>query len=76
MKKDTFENRLRLARIRSKIPDAILSMGSTNNKYPVVLDDGKTTVYISDKSKEAETRLKFELLRKSRFPAYNESYIS
>lgn len=28
--------------------------GSIRGKYPVVLDGGKTTIYISDKSKEAE----------------------
>lgn len=30
------------------------SCGSIKGKYPVVIDGGKTTIYISDKSKEAE----------------------
>ncbi len=30
------------------------SCGSLRGKYPVVLDGGKTTIYISDKSREAE----------------------
>ncbi|MCD6659825.1 MAG: hypothetical protein LT105_06675 [Lentimicrobium sp.] len=30
------------------------SCGSVKGKYAVVLDGGKTTIYISDKSKEAE----------------------
>jgi hypothetical protein len=71
MKNDTLENRLSLANNRLKIPDAKLLMGSTKGKYPVILDDGKTIIYISDKSKEAETRLKYELLRNSRFPSHS-----
>jgi hypothetical protein len=36
--------------------------GITSDKYPILLDDGKTIVFISDKSKEAETRLKYRQL--------------
>lgn len=36
--------------------------GVTSDKYAILLDDGKTVVFISDKSKEAETRLKYKLL--------------
>ena len=71
MKNDTLESRMSLAHNRSKIPDEKLLMGSTKGKYPVILDDGKTIIYISDKSKEAETRLKYELLRNSRFPSHS-----
>jgi hypothetical protein len=70
MKKDTLENRLNLARIKAKIPDEKLLMGSLKGKYPVILDDGKTVVYISDISKAEETKLKYELQRNSRFPAH------
>ena len=38
-----------------------LLTGSTNDKYAVVMDNGKTIVFISDRSKEAETRLKYQL---------------
>ena len=38
-----------------------LLTGSTADKYPVVLDGGKTIIFISDKSKEEETRLKYKL---------------
>ena len=38
-----------------------LLTGSTIDKYPVVLDGGKTIIFISDRSKEAETRLKYKL---------------
>jgi hypothetical protein len=37
--------------------------GVTSDKYAVLLDDGKTIVFIDDKSKEAEVRLKYKLLR-------------
>jgi len=38
-----------------------LLTGSTNDKYAVVMDNGKTIVFISDKSKEEETRLKYQM---------------
>ena len=69
MKNDTLENRLNLARIRAKIPDDKILMGSIKEKYPVLLNDGKTVIYISDKSKEEETREKYELLKYNRFPS-------
>jgi hypothetical protein len=70
MKKDTLENRLNLARIRAKIPDEKLLMGSIKEKYPVILNDGKTVIYISDKSKVEETRQKYELLKNSKYPSH------
>ena len=57
MKNDKMDNRNSLALHRSKIPDDKLLMGSIKGKYPVVLDDGRTVVYISDKSREREIRL-------------------
>jgi hypothetical protein len=69
MKKDTLENRLNLARLRAKIPDEKLLMGSIKEKYPVILDNGKTVIYISDKSKVEETRLKYELMKNSKYPS-------
>ena len=70
MKNDTLENRLNLALIRAKIPVEKLLMGSIKEKFPVILDDGKTIIYISDKSKVDETRLKYELLKNSKFPPH------
>jgi len=63
MKKDTLENRMSLANHRFKIPDAKLLTGSLVGKYPVVLDGGRTVIFITDKSKEAETREKYQLRR-------------
>jgi hypothetical protein len=71
MKKDTLENRLNLARIRAKIPDEKLLMGSLKGKYPVMMNDGKTIIYISDKSKEDEIKLRYELQRNSKFPSHS-----
>jgi len=73
MKNDTLENRMRMLHNREKISDEKLLMGSTRDKFPVVMDGGKTVIYISDKSKEAETRIKYKLLRESRFPAHSEN---
>jgi hypothetical protein len=70
MKNDKMDNRNSLALHRFKIPDEKLLMGSTKGKFPVLLDDGRTTVYIADESKADETRLKYKLLRESKFPAY------
>ncbi len=38
-----------------------LLTGSIADKYAVVMDNGKTIVFISDKSKENETRLKYQM---------------
>jgi hypothetical protein len=70
MKKDTLENRMIIEHNRNKIPDSKLSMGSVINKYPIVLDDGKTIIFISDKSKETETRQKYKLQRESKILPY------
>jgi hypothetical protein len=40
---------------------AKLLTGSTNDKYAVIMDNGKTIIFISDKSKEDETRQKYEM---------------
>ncbi|MBC8434362.1 MAG: hypothetical protein H8D96_20835 [Desulfobacterales bacterium] len=42
------------------IPDAKLLAGSTKDKFPVVLDGGKTIIFISDKTKEQETILRYK----------------
>ena len=60
MKKDTLEYRMMQERQRSKVPDAKLLSGSTKDKYPVVLDGGRTIIFIDDKSQEAETRKRYD----------------
>jgi hypothetical protein len=74
MKNDTFENRLNLARIKAKIPDDKLLMGSIKEKFPILLKDGRTTIYISDLSKAEEIREKYELMLHSKSPAHSIKY--
>jgi len=66
MKKDTLEYRMMLERQRLKILDSKLLMGSIKDKYPIILDGGRTTIFISDLSKESEARQKYELRRDNR----------
>lgn len=76
MKKDTPEYKMMMERQRLKISDTKLLMGSTTNKYPVFLDGGKTTIYISDKSKETETRIRYASRMEyvlMRYPKKNKS---
>jgi len=54
MKTEIARQKLPLTKHNSK-----LLTGSTADKYPVVLDGGKTIIFISDRSKEAEIRLKY-----------------
>lgn len=44
----------------------VLLTGSTADKYPVLMDDRKTIVFISDKSREDEIRLKYQMLAQQR----------
>ena len=60
MKKETLEYRMMVERQRLKIPDSKILTGSIKDKYPVILDGGRTTIFISDKSKESETRERYE----------------
>jgi hypothetical protein len=61
MKKDTLEYRMSMANQRLKVSDSKLLTGSTKDKFPIIMDGGKTVIFISDKSKEMETREKYEL---------------
>ena len=36
--------------------------GSTFDKFPILMEDGKTIIFISDKSKETDTRLRYKAL--------------
>ena len=64
MKSDLFENRMNLSNGKQQIPQSKLSNGSVDNKYPVVLDGGKTIIFITDKSLEKETRERYIMRRK------------
>lgn len=61
MKKTTLEYRMMLENKRFKVPDSKLLTGSIIDKHPIILDGGRTIIFITDKSKESETREKYEL---------------
>ena len=54
MKGDKFGNWRSLNSHKGIIPKAQQEDGSTEDKFPVVLDDGKTIIFISDKEKAQE----------------------
>jgi len=58
-KSDSLDNKMEISNHQVAVPKSKLSSGSVVNKYPVMLDDGRTIVYISDKSKEREIRLRY-----------------
>ena len=72
MKKTTLEYRMIQENNRFKIPDSKLLTGSIIGKYPIILDGGRTTIFISDKSKESETRQKYELRKDNRVNFYSK----
>ena len=54
MKGDKFDNWDGLTGHQGAIPKQPKVNGSTNGKFPVFLDDGKTVIYVSDKKKAKE----------------------
>jgi len=60
-KKDAIVSRLDMSNYQETFPKTKLSAGSVADKYPVLLDNGRTVVYISDKSREREIRLRYAL---------------
>ena len=58
---DAMDNRKALSNHPVRVSKAALSTGSVVGKYPVVLDDGRTIIYITDKSREKEIRLRYAL---------------
>jgi hypothetical protein len=68
--KDSVDNRFAMSNHQYMVPVSKLSAGSVVGKYPVTFDDGKTIIFISDKSKEQETRQRYEMQVASRFMKY------
>jgi hypothetical protein len=58
-KQDSFDSKIEISNRQISVPKSKLSTGSVVNKYPVVLDGGRTIIYISDKSREEEIRLRY-----------------
>ncbi len=60
-KSDAVDNRMEMSNHQQAVPKSKLLSGSVADKYPVMLDDGRTVVYITDKSREREIRLRYGL---------------
>lgn len=58
---DTIDNRMKVSNHKVAVPKSKLLFGSVVDKYPVVLDDGRTIIFIRDKSREREIRLRYAL---------------
>jgi hypothetical protein len=58
---DVIVNRLKMSHHHGTVPKSKPVTGSVVGLFPVILDGGRTTIYISDVRKEAETRKKYEL---------------
>jgi len=58
---DIFDNRLSVSNHHRRVPKHDQATGSLTGKYPIILDGGRTIIYVSDKSKEAEIRSKYAL---------------
>ena len=59
------DNRMGISNHQFTVPKSKLSSGSVIDKYPVMLDDGRTIIFISDKSREREIRLRYALRKLS-----------
>jgi hypothetical protein len=61
-KGDAVDNRMAVStHHKDSIPKSKLSSGSVADKFPVLLDDRRTIVFITDKSREREIRLRYAL---------------
>ncbi len=72
MKKNTMEFRMYQENQRLKVPESKLSAGSTSGKFPVIMDDGRTTIFISDKNDEEETRMRYELRKDNKVNSFTK----
>jgi hypothetical protein len=60
-KGDAMDNRMEVSNHQVVVPKSKLSVGSVADKFPVILDDGRTVIYIADKSREREIKLRYGL---------------
>jgi hypothetical protein len=56
---DVFDNRLSVSNHHRKVPKSNPLTGSVIGKYPVILDGGRTIIYVTDKSREEEIRSRY-----------------
>jgi hypothetical protein len=55
------ENRKELSNQPVRVPMSKLISGSVENKHPVILDDGRTIIYIADKQRKREIKLRYKM---------------
>ena len=58
---DIFDNRLSVSNQPRRVPKNKTYTGSLTGKYPIILNDGRTIIYVTDKSKEDEIRAKYAM---------------
>ena len=63
---NSIDVRIELSNHQNLIPISKLSSGSVTNKYPIILDGGKTIIFIADQSHEAEARQKYEMRKNTK----------
>jgi len=63
---NSIDVRIELSNQQNLIPKSKLSSGSVTNKYPIILDGGKTIIFITDQTKEPEARQKYEMRKNSK----------
>jgi hypothetical protein len=56
----SIDNRMEMSIHQVPISNSKLLSGSVTNKFPIILDGGKTIIFISDKRKESKIREKYE----------------
>jgi hypothetical protein len=69
---DSADNRSEMSIHKDTIPDSMLSFGSVADKYPVILDGGKTIIFISNKNKASRIRKKYEMRMGIGFKKYSK----
>ena len=57
---NSIDNRMGISTHQAPVPKSKLLFGSLTDKYPIILDGGKTIIFISDKRKESRVREKYE----------------
>jgi hypothetical protein len=72
MKKTTLEYRMHQENQRLKVPESKLLAGITSGKHPVIMDDGRTTIFINDERDEEETRQRYALRKDNKVNFYTK----
>jgi hypothetical protein len=68
MKNGLIEKNRSLALNKVKATHPKTKNGKTSDKYPVVLDGGRTVIFVSDRSKEIEIRERYEMSQRKLHP--------